>query len=66
MTVVNPNSQGKRIENTTKRRGEGQLFIVRLRGEASIQNRDHGDTARATSRDKIAVFVDVDLDLAHE
>lgn len=46
--------------------GEGQLFLVRLLGEAGVLSRDHGDTAK--SRDKIAVhrvLIDVDLDLAH-
>jgi len=48
--------------------GKGQLFAVRLPGKTSVQSRDHRDTTRTESRDKIAVhrvFVDVDLDLAH-
>ena len=50
-------------------RGEGQLFLIRLLRETGVPNRGYADTARAKSRDEIAVhgvFVDVDLDLAHE
>jgi hypothetical protein len=33
-------------------RGEGQLFLVRLLGEAGVQSRYHSDTARTKSRDR--------------
>ena len=59
----------ERVEDTPTFRGEGQLFLVRLLGEAGVQSRDHCDTTRTKSRDKIAVhrvFVDLDLDLAHQ
>ena len=49
-------------------RGEGQLFLVRLPGDARVLSRDHGDTARTKSRDQIAihrVLINVDFDLAH-
>ena len=50
------------------RRGERQLFLVRLPGEARVESRDHYDTTRTKSRHKITihrVLIDVDLDLAH-
>ena len=59
----------ERIEDTPLFGGERQLIVVRLPGETSVHSRDHCDATRTKSRDKIAVhrvFVDVDLDSAHE
>ena len=58
----------ERVEDTFMCRGERQLFLVRLPGEARVESRDHYDVTRTKSRDKIAihrVFIDIDLDLAH-
>ena len=56
------------VKDTATFGGKGQLLVVGLPGETSVQSRDHGDAARTKSRDKIAVhrvFVDVELELAH-
>jgi hypothetical protein len=58
----------EREEDTPMFGGKGQLFVVGLPGETSVQSRGHGNATRTKNRDKIAVhrvFVDVDLDLAH-
>ena len=58
----------ERVEDTFMRRGERQLFLVRLPGEAHIESRDHYDTTRTMSRHKITihrVLINVDLDLVH-
>ena len=68
-TRRNCSPAGNRIENAAASRGEGQLFLVRHPVEARVQGRNHRDTARSQSRDKIAVhgvFTNVDLDLAHK
>jgi hypothetical protein len=57
------------VEDTPMFGSEGQLFVVGLPGETSVQSRDHGNAAGTKGRDKIGVhrvFVDVDLDPAHK
>ena len=41
----------ERVEDTPMFGGEGQLFIVRLLGEAGVQSRDHDNATRTKSRD---------------
>src|SRR5258708_4156024 len=56
------------IEDALVCRSEGQLFLIGLFGEAGVQSRDHINTPRTKSHDKIAVhrvFVDVDPDPTH-
>jgi hypothetical protein len=57
------------VKDASTFRCKGQLVLVRLLREAGVQRRNHCDTTVTKSRDKIAVhrvFVDVDLDSAHE